>query len=260
VAQIDSCDMDHATWVRLARAVQTQLARTEVAGVVVTHGTDTLEETAFFLHHTVRADKPVVLTAAMRPATAASPDGPQNLADAVALAGCAVQHGARGVLAVMGGVVHAGVELRKLHGYRIDAFSSGDAGPLALVQEGMVRRWRAWPDSAPAFAAVLHTDPADWPVVDIVTSHAGARGATLDALVAAGARGIVLAGTGNGTVHAALRAAAQRALQQGVQVMRASRCVAGGVVGEPAGALPSAGDATPAQARVLLLLRLVGGS
>jgi L-asparaginase len=78
--------------------------------------------------------------------------------------------------------------------------------------------------------------------------------------VAAGARGIVLAGTGNGTVHAALRAAAQRALQQGVQVMRASRCVAGGVVGEPAGALPSAGDATPAQARVLLLLRLVGGS
>ena len=260
VAQIDSCDMDHATWVRLALAVQTQLARPEVAGVVVTHGTDTLEETAFFLHHTVQADKPVVLTAAMRPATAASPDGPQNLADAVVLAGRAAQHGACGVLAVMGGVVHAGVDLRKLHGYRIDAFSSGDAGPLALVQEGMVRRWRAWPDSAPAFAAVLHTDPADWPVVDIVTSHAGARGATLDALVAAGARGIVLAGTGNGTVHATLRAAAQRALQQGVQVVRASRCVAGGVVGAPAGALPSAGDATPAQARILLLLRLVSGS
>ncbi len=259
VAQIDSCDMDHATWLRLARAVQTQLARPEVAGVVVTHGTDTLEETAFFLHHTVRADKPVVLTAAMRPATAASPDGPQNLADAVALAGRAAQHGARGVLAVMGGVVHAGVDLRKLHGYRVDAFSSGDAGPLALVQEGMVRRWRAWPDRAPAFAAVLDTDPAVWPVVDIVTSHAGARGATLDALVVAGARGIVLAGTGNGTVHMALRAAAQRALQQGVQVMRASRCVAGGVVGAPDGALPSAGDATPAQARVLLLLRLVSG-
>lgn len=259
VAQIDSCDMDHATWMRLALVVQAQLARPEVAGVVVTHGTDTLEETAFFLHHTVQADKPVVLTAAMRPATAASPDGPQNLADAVALAGRAAQHGARGVLAVMGGVVHAGADLRKLHGYRIDAFSSGDAGPLALVQEGLVRRLRAWPDSAPAFAAVLHTDPADWPAVDIVTSHAGARGATLDALVAAGARGIVLAGTGNGTVHTALRAAAQRALHQGVQVMRASRCVAGGVVGAPDGALPSAGDATPAQARVLLLLRLVSG-
>ncbi len=257
VAQIDSCDMDHATWVRLALAVQAQLARPEVAGVVVTHGTDTLEETAFFLHHTVRADKPVVLTAAMRPATAASPDGPQNLADAVALAAGAAQQGARGVLAVMGGVVHAGVELRKLHGYRIDAFSSGDAGPLALIQEGMVRRLRAWPDSAPGFAAVLHTDPAAWPVVEIVTSHAGARGATLHALVATGARGIVLAGTGNGTVHATLRAAAQRALRQGVQVIRASRCLAGGVVGAPPGALPSAGDATPAQARVLLLLRLV---
>lgn len=257
LAQIDSCDMDHATWVRLARAIEGQLARPEVTGVVVTHGTDTLEETAYFLHHTVRADKPVVLTAAMRPATALSPDGPQNLADAVTLASEAGRDGVRGVLAVMDGVVHAGVDLRKLHGYRIDAFSSGDAGPLALIQEGLVRRLRAWPDSAPSFAAVLHTDPADWPVVDIVTSHAGARGATLDALVAAGARGIVLAGTGNGTVHTALREAAQRALQRGVQVMRASRCVAGGVVGAADGALPAAGDATPAQARVLLLLRLV---
>lgn len=260
VAQIDSCDMDHATWVRLARAVQTQLARPEVAGVVVTHGTDTLEETAFFLHHTVQADKPVVLTAAMRPASALSPDGPQNLADAVTLASDAGRQGVRGVLVVMGGVVHAGVNLRKLHGYRLDAFGSGDAAPVALMQEGRVRSLRACPAADPQFAAVLQTDPAHWPAVDIVTSHAGARAATLDALVAAGARGIVLAGTGNGTVHSELRMAAQRALQQGVQVMRASRCVAAGVVGAPAGALPSAGDATPAQARVLLLLRLVSGS
>lgn len=262
LAQLDSCDMDHSTWVRLARAVEDQLARPEVTGVVVTHGTDTLEETAYFLHHTVRAHKPVVLTAAMRPATAASPDGPQNLLDALTLAAGANGSGARGVLVVMGGTVHAGVDVRKLHGYRLDAFGSGDAGPVALVQDGAVRAlrpWPAWPASDPPFAAALQTDPAVWPAVDIVTSHAGARAATLDALVAAGARGIVLAGTGNGTVHAALRAAAQRAQAQGVRVLRATRCVAGGVVGAPADALPSAGDATPAQARVQLLLSLVSG-
>lgn len=253
LAQLDSCDMDHATWQRLAHAVLQHLARPEVAGVVITHGTDTLEETAFFLHHTVPADKPVVLTAAMRPATAPSPDGPQNLLDALTVARCA---GACGVLAVMGGVVHAGAELRKVHGYRLDAFSSGDAGPVALMQDGLIKRFRDWPSAQPAFAAVLALDPAQWPVVDIVTSHAGARAATVDALVASGARGLVLAGTGNGSVHAALLVAARRALGQGVAVRRASRCLLGGVVGAPPGELPSAGDATPAQARVQLLLEL----
>lgn len=258
LARIDSCDMDHATWVRLALAIESQLLRPEVSGVVVTHGTDTLEETAFFLHHTVHAAKPVVLTAAMRPASAASPDGPQNLLDALVLAGGAGR--ARGVLAVLGGTVHAGESLRKLHGYRLDAFGSGDAGPLALLQDGVVRPLRAWPSGEPQFPAVLHTDPAAWPAVEIVTSHAGARAATLDALVATGAKGIVLAGTGNGTLHEALRAAAQRAMAQGVRVLRTTRCIAGGVVGAPPDALPSAGDATPAQARVWLLLGLISGA
>ena len=254
LAQIDSCDMDHATWVRLALAVQRHLARPEVCGVVVTHGTDTLEETAFFLHHTCAADKPVVLTAAMRPATAPSPDGPQNLVDALAVVR---QLGARGVLAVIGGVVHGACDVRKLHGYRVDAFGSGDAGPLALLQDGRVRLLRAWPDAQAAHGAALQVDSAAWPVVDIVTSHAGARAATVDALVAAGARGIVLAGTGNGSVHAQLLQAARQAERQGVRVLRASRCITGGVVGAPAGSLPSAGDLTPAQARVLLLLELL---
>ena len=253
LAQMDSCDMDHATWWRLAHALRAHLGRPEVAGVVVTHGTDTLEETACFLHHTVRADKPVVLTAAMRPATAPSPDGPQNLLDAVVVARYA---GARGVLAVMGGAVHAGTDLRKVHGYRLDAFSSGDAGPLALVQDGQLRCFRDWPASTPAHAAALAVDAAQWPVVEIVTSHAGARSETIDALVAAGARGLVLAGTGNGSVHAALLLAARRAVGQGVVVRRASRCVLGGVVPGASDTLPSAGASTPAQARVQLMLEL----
>jgi L-asparaginase len=254
LAQLDSCDMDHATWAHLAQAVQRHLARPEVCGVVITHGTDTLEETAFFLHHTVQAPKPVVLTAAMRPATAPSPDGPQNLVDACTVARDA--H-ARGVAAVLGGQVLAGADLRKLHGYRVDAFGAGDAGPLALVQDGHIRLLRDWPASQPGHGAVLALDPVQWPVVDIVTSHAGARGATVDALVAAGARGLVVAGTGNGSVHAELLSALRRVQAQGVQVLRASRCLAGGVVGAPDGALPTAGDATPAQARVLLMLQLM---
>ena len=254
LAQLDSCDMDHLTWVRLAQAVQRHLARDDVAGVVITHGTDTLEETAFFLHHTLALRKPVVMTAAMRPATAASADGPQNLLDAVTLA---LTPGAVGVLLAFGAQVWAGADVRKVHGYRVDAFQGGDAGPLAVLQDGQVKQFRTWPQQPPLHAAALQQDPARWPVVDIVTSHAGARGATLDALVAAGAQGLVVAGTGNGSVHASLLAAARRAQDQGVVVKRASRCLLGGVVGSAADKLPSAGDATPAQARVLLMLELL---
>jgi L-asparaginase len=259
LARLDSCDMDFATWRMLHGAVAAALARPEVAGVVVTHGTDTLEETAYFLHRTLAAHKPVVLTAAMRPATALSPDGPQNLLDAVTVARTP---GMAGVMVALGGRVWAGAQLRKLHGWRVDAFDGGEAGPLAVLEDGALRRFRAL-DAAPphaAAAALLATDPASWPQVEIVTSHAGARGAALDALVAAGAQGLVIAGTGNGTVHHALREAAARAVQRGVRVVRASRCLAGGVVGAPADALPSYGALTPVQARIELMLDLRAGA
>lgn len=254
LAQLDSCDMDHTTWQRLALAVQAQLTRPEVAGVVITHGTDTLEETAAFLHFTVPASKPVVLTAAMRPATAPSPDGPQNLVDAV---GVAQAPGASGVVVVLGGLVHAGLGLRKVHGYRVDAFSSGDAGPLAQLEDGTLCRFRDWPAADAHFPSALTADVSSWPVVDIVTSHAGARGAALAALVAAGAQGIVLAGTGNGSVHRELVTAARAAEAQGVRVWRASRCQMGGVVGQSQSGLASAGALTAPQARVRLLLELL---
>ena len=254
LARLDSCDMDHATWAALRRAAAAQLARPEVAGVVVTHGTDTLEETAYFLHRTLVATKPVLLTAAMRPATAPSADGPQNLLDALATVRCP---GARGVMVAFGGRVWAGSELRKVHGFRVDAFDAGDAGPLGVVEDGRPRLFRAWPEAPLHAAAQALDDPARWPVVDIVTSHAGARGAVIDALVAAGARGIVVAGTGNGSVHHELLAAARRAVAAGVVVRRASRCLLGGVVGAPADALPSAGSLTPVQARIELMLQLM---
>src|SRR5438132_2292849 len=125
VAQLDSKDMGHAAWRDLALRCAHHLARPEVAGIVVTHGTDTLEETAWFLQRVLAPAKPVVMTAAMRPATALQADGPQNLLDAVTVARAP---GARGVVAVLAGVVHGAREVRKVHPYRVDAFGSGDAG------------------------------------------------------------------------------------------------------------------------------------
>ena len=255
LARLDSCDMDHGTWLALRARAEALLARPEVAGLVVTHGTDTLEETAFFLHRTLAADKPVVLTAAMRPATAPSADGPQNLLDAVTVV--ASHSGARGVLVVFGGRIFGGADLRKVHGYRIEAFHAGDAGVIGDVVDGQVRCYRPWPTAA-LHAAAASLLPADaWPVVDIVMSHAGARGEVIGALVAAGARGIVIAGTGNGSVHRALVEAARRAEAAGVIVRRASRCQLGGVVGSRPDSLPSAGELTAPQARIELMLDLM---
>jgi len=255
LARLDSSDMDHATWHSLVDCLATQLARADVVGAVVTHGTDTLEETAYFLHRVLAPMKPVVLTAAMRPATALSADGPQNLLDAVTVARTA---GARGVVAVLGGQVFSAQDLRKVHGYRLDAFSAGDAGLIAVVQAGQVRAFRDWPTAAP-HAAAAHLPPAaQWPRVDIVTSHAGASGRVIGALVASGAAGIVIAGTGNGSVHDELAQAARLAQATGVAVVRASRCALGGVVsGGDKHALPTFGVLTTPQARIELMLDLM---
>lgn len=254
LANLDSCDMDHGTWLALRERLRTVLARDEVAGAVVTHGTDTLEETAYFLHRTLAAPKPVVLTAAMRPATAMSADGPQNLLDAVTLAALP---GARGVLVAFAAQVFAGSDLRKVHGYRVDAFAAGDAGVVGDMADGQLRRYRAWPEGALHAAAAALPPATAWPQVDIVTSHAGARGEVIEALVRAGARGLVIAGTGNGSVHRSLVEAARRAEAAGVIVRRASRCQLGGVVGARPDSLPSGGVLTAPQTRIELMLDLM---
>lgn len=251
VAQLDSKDMDHATWQRLAQRVAQHLARAEVTGIVVTHGTDTLEETAWLLQRVLAPAKPVVLVAAMRPATALAADGPQNLLDAVAVARTG---GARGVVAVLAGRVHAAGAVRKRHPYRLDAFDSGDGGPLGVVEEGRLRRFADWPSGDPLGLQVLARDAAAWPWVEIVTSHAGARGDGVRALVAAGVQGLVVAATGNGALHRALATALDEAGTAGVPVWRTTRCAAGVLVGQDVG---PAAAMSPWQARVELLLRLL---
>ncbi len=255
VAQVDSKDMDHAIWFVLAQRIVWHLARDDVAGIVVTHGTDTLEETAYFLQRVLAPKKPVVLTAAMRPATSFEADGPQNLLDAVCVARSPAAHG---VAVVLAGRVHAAHDVRKLHSQRVDAFSSGDAGPLARIEQGEIQMLREpWPQDAPFGLEHLPSDPAQWPRVHLVTSHAGVCASVVSALCAAGADGLVVAATGNGTVHHALESALHQAQARGVAVWRSSRCAAGGIVGGDEKSLPSAGDLTPVKARIELMLRLM---
>jgi L-asparaginase len=257
VAQLDSKDMDFAVWHALAVRVAHHLGRAEVCGIVVTHGTDTLEETAYFLQRLLAPAKPVVLTGAMRPASSLQADGPQNLRDSIGVAATA---DANGVLAVIAGTVHAGDAVRKAHPYRLDAFSSGDSGAIALIEEGTLRRLRPWPEARGPGIGVLPAQASAWPAVEIVTSCSGAWAQAVPALVAAGVRGIVVATTGNGGLHRDLEAALLAAQASGIAVLRSTRCLDGRIVeGRPGAgsALPSAGALTPVQARIELMLRLM---
>lgn len=272
VAQVDSKDMGFALWQQLAARCDHWLAQADVAGIVITHGTDTLEETAYFLQAVLNPAKPVVLTCAMRPATALVPDGPQNLLDAVVVA---ATPGAHGVVAVCAGHIHSARDVQKVHSYKVDAFTSGDAGLVGLVEEGRVRLLRPWPSAVEFYegnrplAQVLSAqaaiksvvlggmDARGWPRVEIVLNYAGASGLLVDALVAQGVQGIVVAGTGNGTLHTDLQAALLRAMGQGVQVLRATRCVFGRVLVTAADAIPDGQGLSPVKARIALLLELL---
>ena len=256
VAQLDSKDMDHATWQRLALRCQHWLAQPDVGGIVITHGTDTLEETAWFLQQVLHSAKPVVLTCAMRPATALVPDGPQNLLDALTVARHAQ---AQGVLAVCAGRIHSARDVQKVHPYRLDAFSSSEAGPQGWVEQGQVR-WSGschGPEPHAHAPQALAQAAADWPWVEVLHSHAGADARQVSALVAAGVKGLVVAGTGNGTVHQSLLNALAEAQAQGVAVRLTTRCAEGQIVGKPAALQTAPGGLNAYKARVSLMLDLM---
>jgi len=257
LAQLDSKDMDHATWQVLARRCSHWLSQPDVGGVVITHGTDTLEETAWFLQQVLDTRKPVVLTCAMRPATALVPDGPQNLLDAMAV----VRHPqAHGVLAVCAGRIHSARAVQKIHPYRLDAFSSGDVGPLGWVEQGQVRWSSACHVAEPHPHAhqALSLSAADWPWVAVLHSHAGADARQVSALVGAGAKGLLVAGTGNGTVHHKLLTSLAQAQAHGVAVRLTTRCAEGQLVGLSAALQIAPGGLSVYKARVSLMLDLMG--
>lgn len=264
VARIDSMSMTSEVWCDLGRAVAAACADPEVAGVVVTHGTDTMEESAWFTELVAATDKPVVFTGAMRPATALSAEGPLNLLNAVRVALDPAARG-RGVLVAVNDVVVAARAAVKCNTTNVAAFRGRDRGPAAIIAGDSI----AWLEPA-----AHHTTPAmdlaafsaavaqkRLPRVDILYAHADDDGVLVRAAVAAGARGIVVAGMGNGSLHERMDEALAEAAQQGVIVVRASR-VEGGVVTnglaewQERNYIP-AGTLSPQKARVVTQLALL---
>jgi L-asparaginase len=231
-----------------------------VKGVVITHGTDTLEETALLLHVLLPAQKPVVLTAAMRPATAPDADGPTNLAHAIAVVSWAGQHGHNGVVAVMAGRVWAGAEIRKSHSWHVDAFDAGGHAPLATIESDQIMPTdRAWPKP---LNWGWHDLPDHLPRVCVVYSHADADAHLLECLLATNTtpiRGLVLSGTGHGTLPASWSDPLRMLHARGVAIWRSSRVAQGGVSEARASSpslWPAAGELTASQARLALSLLL----
>lgn len=260
VAAIGSQDMDEPTWRMLAARTQAALDSPKIAGVVITHGTDTMEETAFFLNLVVHSKKPVVLVGAMRPATAMSADGPMNLYNAVAVA-AHPEGGARGVLVVANDEIHFAREVAKTNTTQVGTFRASHRGLAGLVNAGRlhwyappVRRHTAHSEFSLAEAKVL-------PRVDIVYAYAGMGRELIDAAVEAGARGLVIAGVGDGNMNAIALCAAAEAAKAGVAIVRSSR-TGGGVVernievADDQLGFIAADELNPQKARVLLMLGL----
>lgn len=261
VANVGSQDMSDAIWLKLAQRVNALLAKSDVDGIVITHGTDTLEETSYFLNLVVDSDKPVVMTAAMRPSTALSADGPLNIFNAVAVA--ADDHAAgRGVLVVANDDIHGARSFTKTSTTDVQTFRSIEYGLVGASLYGDNRWFRAPFRKHTASSSFSVKGVSKLPRVDVIYITADVSPDLIDAAVGNGARGIVTAGVGNGNMTGPALDAVKAAVKKGVVVVRASR-VTSGTVGrnvevndDEAGTLASF-ELNPARARVLLKLALL---
>jgi L-asparaginase len=257
--QLASYDVRPENWLDLHSAVMQAVNNPDVVGIVITHGTDTLEETATFLHLSVDSDKPIVVVGAMRPATAYSADGPANLLDACSVAACTGARG-RGTLVVMNGRIHSGLWVGKRHVSSVEAFDSPLAGAVGEVADQAVQWFRAV-GRAPT---VAWQTPTTWPRVDMVVAYAGVDDTALRAFVAAGAQGIVHAGFGNANTPTAYRAFIQSLPAKGVLVARCARFITGSVTrasvyADAEHGILTAGPLPPHKVRIVMLLGLAHG-
>ncbi|HED6652786.1 TPA: type II asparaginase [Campylobacter jejuni] len=258
IANIDSSNMCDEIWLRLAKKIAKLFAE-GIDGVVITHGTDTMEETAYFLNLTIKSDKPVVLVGAMRPSTVISADGPKNLYNAVALV---VNKEAKnkGVMVAMNDKILSARGVVKTHSLNVDAFSSPDFGDLGYIVDGKVFFYnnvtKAHTKNAPFDVSKL----TSLPKVDILYSYSNdGSGVAAKALFEHGTKGIVVAGSGAGSIHKNQKDVLKELLKKGLKVVVSSRVVAGCVAvsdsDEKSGFI-SAEDLNPQKARVLLMLAL----
>jgi L-asparaginase len=260
VANIGSQTMNNRIWLKLAKRLQEVLSDPDVDGVVITHGTDTMEETAYFLSLLAKSGKPVVMVGSMRPATEVSADGPLNLYNAVALAANPDAKG-RGVLVVLDNEIHYAREVEKSNTTRLDAFVSRNRGPAGLIHNGKAV-WFSPPTTKLGPASEFSVEGLEnLPRVEIVYSYANLGRAMIDSLVREGVHGIVLAGVGDGNTTDEALAALRDAAKQGVAIVRSTR-VASGItrrnveVNDDAMGFIAAEELNPQKARILLMLGL----
>jgi L-asparaginase len=261
ISNIGSQDMNDEVWLKLANRVNELAAVADIEGIVITHGTDTIEETAYFLNLVARTGKPIVLTGSMRPATALSADGPLNFYNAVAVAADRDSAG-RGVLVVLNDWVHGAASLTKTSTTAVQTFMSPLSGLVGTVAYGKVEYNRQ--------PIGKHTSESEFslqgvtalPRVDIIMAHENMDGALIDAAVAAGAKGIVIAGVGNGNLTQSAVAALAAQAKKGIVCVRASRVAVGRVernveVDDDKLGFVASMDKNPQKARVLLRLALL---
>jgi L-asparaginase len=261
ISNIGSQDMNDSVWIKMADRLNQILAMPDVSGVVITHGTDTIEETAYFLNLVVKSKKPVVLTASMRPSTALSADGPLNFFNAVAVAADTGAAG-RGVLVVLNDWIHGAASLTKTSTTAVQTFMSPLSGLIGTVAYGKTEYFRTPAGKNTTGSQFSVNANTVLPRVDIIMAYENMDGALINAAVAAGAKGLVIAGVGNGNMtQAALDAIAMQA-KRGIVVVRSSR-VTTGEIGRDVeidddkyGFVASLG-LNPPKARVLLRLALL---
>jgi L-asparaginase len=261
ISNVGSQDMSFDIMLKLAKRINEVLSSGAADGVVVTHGTDTMEETAFFLNLTVKSDKPVVLVGSMRPSTAVSADGPLNLYNAVAVAGDPQAKG-RGVLVVMNDQIHGAHSLTKTSTTAIQTFMSPLRGLVGVVAYGKADWYNMPPWKHTSQSEFDVSNVTKLPRVDIVFGDVDMSPDLIDASVNAGAKGIVIAGVGNGNMNKASVDAAARAAKKGVVVVRSSRVATGLVdrnveVKDDELGFVASDELNPQKSRILLSLALL---
>ncbi|WP_256982675.1 asparaginase [Caballeronia sordidicola] len=261
VASIGSQDMNDTVWFQLARRIQQISDKNEADAVVITHGTDTLEETAFFLDKVLHTDKPVILVGSMRPSNAISADGPNNLYEAVEVASCDKASG-RGVMIVLNDRIEGARWATKTNTTSVQTFRSPDSGSIGYVDPASVRFMTS--QHAPHYAGLALPAAGTLPRVEIIYGHSNMDGVQIDDAVANNAKGIVLAGVGDGNTSIAALAALERAVKKGVVVVRSTRVGSGFVnrnveVDDDKSGFIVSLDLNPQKARILTQLLIANG-
>jgi L-asparaginase len=262
VSSIGSQDMNDNVWFTLARRIQKAFDGKEADGVVITHGTDTLEETAFFLDNVVRADGPVVLVGSMRPSSGLSADGPGNLYEAVQVA-ASPQAQKRGVMAVLNDKIEGARGVSKSNTTSVETFNSPNGGPVGYVDSaGGIRFLHAVADGRRQKFSLPDAPPL--PRVDIIYSHANMDAMPIENAVANKAKGIVLAGVGDGNTSKAALDALEKAAKDGIVVVRSTRVRSGFVtrnveVDDDKSGFVVSEDLNPQKARILTQLLIASG-